>query len=45
MLRGEYHNCMECHMQNDFLLIWLDRQTDEIVLVRLDSHSEVFKHT
>ena len=25
MLAGEYKGCMECHIQNDFLLIWLDK--------------------
>lgn len=32
---------MECHIEDDFLLIWID---DDIVeLVRLGSHSELFK--
>lgn len=40
-LKGEYKGCMECHIGNDFLLIWID---DNIVeLVRLGSHSELFK--
>lgn len=42
MLTGDYEGCMECHIQGDFLLIWFDRETDEIVLVRLGSHSELF---
>lgn len=33
---------MECHIENDFLLIWLDLDSDEISLVRLGSHSELF---
>ncbi len=23
-LIGKYKGCMECHVQNDFLLIWID---------------------
>ena len=40
-LKGGYKGCMECHIEDDFLLIWID---DDIVeLVRLGSHSELFK--
>ncbi len=42
MLSGEYAGCMECHIEVDFLLIWIDPDTDEIDLVRLGSHSELF---
>ena len=42
LLRGDYHGCMECHIQNDFLLIWIDPDTDQIDLIRLGSHSELF---
>ncbi len=42
MLHGNYKGCMECHIQNDFLLIWIDPDTDIIELVRLGSHSELF---
>ena len=42
MLKGNYHGCMECHIQGDFLLIWIDQLTNEIDLVRLGSHSELF---
>ena len=24
MLKGDYLGCMECHIESDFLLIWLD---------------------
>lgn len=40
-LKGEYKGCMECHIGNDFLLIWFNG--DVIELVRLGSHSELFK--
>lgn len=42
MLKGDYVGCMECHVQGDFLLIWIDPDTDQIDLVRLGSHSELF---
>ena len=42
MLTGDYQGCMECHIQGDFLLIWIDSDTNEIYLVRLGSHSELF---
>ena len=43
LLHGEYKSCLECHVQNDFLLIWYDDKNDIIELVRLGSHSELFK--
>ena len=42
-LIGEYNDCMECHIQNDFLLIWIDEAQKQIKLVRLGSHSDLFK--
>jgi mRNA interferase YafQ len=42
MLTGDYKGHMECHVQNDLLLIWFDKMTDTIVLVRLGTHSELF---
>lgn len=42
-LAGEYSGCMECHIQNDFLLIWINKEEKTISLVRLGSHSELFK--
>ncbi|MBQ0155888.1 MAG: type II toxin-antitoxin system YafQ family toxin [Bacteroidales bacterium] len=41
MLTGNYKDCMECHVGNDFLLIWID--TDAIYVERVGSHSELFK--
>ena len=43
MLKGEYMGCMECHIEGDFLLIWLDVETGIIDVLRLGSHSELFK--
>lgn len=42
MLHGNYKGCMECHIESDFLLIWVDPNTNIIELVRLGSHSELF---
>lgn len=41
MLSGEYKDCMECHVGNDFLLIWMD--SDAIYVERVGTHSELFK--
>ena len=43
MLAGVYKGCMECHIESDFLLIWLDESNQTIALVRLGTHSELFK--
>lgn len=42
MLQGNYKNHMECHVENDTLLIWFDRDAPVIKLVRFGSHSELF---
>lgn len=41
-LTGNYSGYMECHIEDDFLLIWFNPNSDEISLVRLGSHSELF---
>ncbi len=43
MLIGEYSGYMECHIENDTLLIWLDGTENLIKLIRLGSHSELFR--
>lgn len=42
-LVGDYEGFMECHVENDLLLIWLNLEEMTINLVRLGSHSELFK--
>lgn len=42
-LVGDYAGFMECHIENDLLLIWLDPEENIIKLVRLGTHSELFK--
>ena len=40
-LSGEYKDCLECHIQLDWLLIYL--LTDaELVLIRTGTHSDLF---
>ena len=43
LLKGKYAGYMECHIESDFLLIWVDLESNIIKLVRLGSHSELFK--
>ena len=40
-LKGNWKNYMECHIENDTLLIWFDKNNNAIELVRLGSHSEL----
>lgn len=39
-LTGNFNGFMECHVENDFLLIWVE--VDYIKVVRIGSHSELF---
>ncbi len=41
-LKGNWKNYMECHVENDSLLIWYDKKNNVVELVRLGSHSELF---
>lgn len=41
-LIGDYAGYMECHVENDLLLVWLDEEEQTIKLVRLGSHSHIF---
>lgn len=41
-LIGQYKGCMECHIEGDFLLIWIDENSNIIEIIRLGSHSELF---
>ncbi|MDE6648552.1 MAG: type II toxin-antitoxin system YafQ family toxin [Muribaculaceae bacterium] len=41
-LTGNYRGHMECHVENDTLLIWWDKESDIINLVRFGTHSELF---
>lgn len=39
-LHGDYKDCMECHVDDDFLLIWTDGHVIEVV--RIGTHSELY---
>jgi len=41
-LAGNYKDCVECHIKNDFLLIWMDVGQDVIEIIRIGSHAELF---
>ena len=41
-LHGIFEGCIECHIENDFLLIWMDEENDIIRLLRLGTHHELF---
>ena len=41
-LTGNFRGHMECHVENDTLLIWWDQESDIIKLVRFGTHSELF---
>lgn len=41
-LTGTYAGCMECHVENDYLLIWVDETEQVIKLLRLGTHSDLF---
>jgi len=40
-LKGGYAGCRECHLKPDLLLVYV-LTTDELRLIRLGSHSELF---
>ena len=42
-LTGTSNGYMECHVPSDFLLIWIAEEENVIKLVRLGSHSELFR--
>jgi mRNA interferase YafQ len=41
-LHGDYTDCRECHIQPDWLLIYMLNQ-EQITLIRTGSHSDLFK--
>ena len=42
-LIGQYKGCIECHIEGDFLLIWIDENKDVKKIIRIGSHSELYK--
>ena len=41
-LHGDFKGYMECHVEGDLLLLWVDVDKQTIQLARLGSHSEIF---
>ena len=41
-LTGKFKGFLECHVEDDFLLIWISETADAIKLVRLGTHHELF---
>lgn len=42
-LSGNYHECCECHVLNDLLLIWFEDKDNMIItLIRTGTHSDLF---
>ena len=41
-LHGDYEGCMECHIEGDFLLVWIDEEAGIVKLLRLGTHHELF---
>jgi len=43
-LSGNYVNCWECHLRQDWLLIWeCNEDQKEIRMIRTGTHSDLFK--
>lgn len=42
-LKGNYDGCMEAHIKPDLLVIWFEIEEYTIKLVRVGSHSSLFK--
>lgn len=43
LLKGNYTNCWECHIQPDWLLIWKQDETIKLItLTRTGTHSDLF---
>jgi mRNA interferase YafQ len=42
-LSGKYSECWECHLQTDWLLIWMQNDTELILLfLNTGTHSDLF---
>jgi len=42
-LSGNYQDCREFHLGGDMLLIYLETELNEIVLMRIGTHSQLFR--
>lgn len=41
MLKGNLKGIMECHIESDTLLLWIDSECNSVTLLRVGSHSEL----
>ncbi len=42
-LSGDYFDCWECHIQVDWLMIWLQNEEErELTLIRTGTHADLF---
>lgn len=42
-LKGNYKDCCECHVKNDLILIWREKENPGVItLVRTGSHADLF---
>ena len=41
IITGNLQGVWECHIESDYLLLWIDETLETVVLMRLGSHSEV----
>jgi mRNA interferase YafQ len=41
-LEGEYQDCRECHIESDWLLVYMITPND-LILIRTGSHSDLFE--
>jgi len=42
-LTGNFSGMRECHIEPDWLLIYAYAEPDELILIRLGSHADLFK--
>ncbi|MFW9619603.1 MAG: type II toxin-antitoxin system YafQ family toxin [Sulfurospirillum sp.] len=43
-LKGEWEGTYECHIKNDWLLIYqIDQNTNAMIFMRLGAHAQIFK--
>ncbi len=43
-LKGEWEGTYECHIKNDWLLIYqIDNNTNAMIFMRLGAHAQIFK--
>jgi len=42
-LSGDFNDCWECHILSDWLLIWMQNDSQkELIFIRIGTHSDLF---